>query len=352
KGEMAGVLSRLAKTIALKLAQYYYSSAAFLYLFWRWIRTGGAALTFKERQMPRKLLDNYNHKYIRLPSGINMHYVEAGDSSAPLMVMVHGYPEFWYSWRFQIDHFKDRYRVVAIDQRGYGDSSKPPNVKDYSATLLAQDLEDLIHALGYNSAVVMGHDWGGAVAWRHALKFPESVDRLIICNCPHPAAFGALLAKNKKQQSNSWYMLFFQTPRIPEATVAADDFQMLEKMFWSRGYGLRNKENFTAEDMEAWKYSFSQPDTLRSAINYYRCLYQFPDKADRKIGKCMVKTLIVWGEEDLALVKEGATLSVEWCEDATLHFIPGASHWVQQDEPNLVNKYADEFLTSDLKSSI
>ncbi|GMT02760.1 hypothetical protein PENTCL1PPCAC_24935, partial [Pristionchus entomophagus] len=121
---MPGVLTRLVSAFAINLAQYYYSSLAGLYLLWRWTRTGGGALRLKQREMPRKLIDNYNHKYILLPSGINMHY----DTTAPLMVMVHGYLEFWYSWRFQIEHFKDRYRVVAIDQRGYGDSSKPPNI--------------------------------------------------------------------------------------------------------------------------------------------------------------------------------------------------------------------------------
>ncbi|KAF8375103.1 ceeh-2, partial [Pristionchus pacificus] len=339
---MPSVLSRLASKLALKLAQYYYSALVCFYLFWRWIRTAGAALKHKERQMPKKLLDNYNHKHLVLPSGINMHYVEAGESSAPLMVMIHGYPEFWYSWRFQIDHFKDRYRVVAIDQRGYGDSSKPPNITDYSIPALTKDIDDLIHDLGYNSAVVMAHDWGGAVAWRHALSYPQSVDQLIICNCPHPAAFGQMLRSNEEQRSHSWYMIFFQTPRVPEAAVAADDFLMLEKMFWSK-YGLKNKENFTEEDMEAWKYTFSQPDALKSAINYYRCQYQHPEKG-LKFGKCIPKTLIVWGDGDKFLVKENAELSVQWCEDATLRFIPGASHWVQQDDPAIVNQHIDEFL--------
>ncbi|GMT22426.1 hypothetical protein PFISCL1PPCAC_13723 [Pristionchus fissidentatus] len=342
---MPRFLTSLVSNLYTKTLQYYYSSVAALYLSWRWIRTGGNALAIKERQMPRKLLDNYNHKFILLPSGINMHYVEEGDPSLPLMVMVHGYPEFWYSWRFQIEHFKHRYRVVAVDQRGYGDSSKPSNVQDYNVMLLAKDIDDLIHGLGYEKAVVMAHDWGGAVAWRHALNYPQSVDRLVMCNCPHPAAFSHLLKTSSDQRSHSWYMLFFQTAGIPEATVIADDFDMLEKMFWGKGFGLRNKENFTAEDMEAWKCTFSKPDCLRSAINYYRCLYQYPD--NRKIHeKCTVKTLIVWGEEDLALIKEGATLSEQWCEDATLHFIPGASHWVQQDAPQLVNQHIDNFLKS------
>ncbi|KAF8354783.1 hypothetical protein PRIPAC_96406 [Pristionchus pacificus] len=175
------------------------------------------------------------------------------------MVMVHGFPEFWYSWRFQLDHFKDRYRVVAIDQRGYGGTSKPPNIRDYSTTLLAKDLDDLIHALG-DSAVVIGHDWGGAVAWQHALLYPDSVDRLIVCNCPHPAAFSTLLqnSRNGKQQSCSWYMLFFQSSCVPEAAISSDDFHVFEQHFWGR-HGLKNKENITQDDMEAWKHTFSQP---------------------------------------------------------------------------------------------
>ncbi|GMT02761.1 hypothetical protein PENTCL1PPCAC_24934 [Pristionchus entomophagus] len=164
-----------------------------------------------------------------------------------------------------------------------------------------------------------------------------------MCNCPHPAAMASLLSKNKAQQS-CWYMLFFQTPRIPEAAVSADDFLMFEKAFWGK-YGLLNKENFTAEDMEAWKCTFSKPDYLRSAINYYRCVYQHPDKGKIK-EKCVVKTLILWGDKDAFLIKEGATLSKEWCDDATLHFIPGASHWVQQDEPKICNEHINNFLRS------
>ncbi|KAF8355538.1 hypothetical protein PRIPAC_97161 [Pristionchus pacificus] len=347
---MPGVLSRLFTKLALKSTQYFYSTLAFFYLFWRWIRSGGAALKFKERQMPKKLLDNYNHKYITLPSGINMHYVEAGVPSAPLMVMVHGYPEFWYSWRFQIDHFKDRYSVVAIDQRGYGGTSKPSKVTEYCKSLLAKDLDDLIHELGminpewrsgYESAVVIGHDWGGVVAWRHALSYPQSVDRLIVLNCPHPGAFGRVLSKSAKQRSFSWYMLFFQNLRIPEATVAADDFY-----FWGR-CALKKKENFTQEDMEAWKYTFN---CLTSAINYYRCAYQFPETEKMK-GKCIPKTLIVWGDDDKFLVTENAEMSAQCCEDAALRIIPGASHWVQQDEPKLVNDHIDDFLQNRKRSN-
>ncbi|GMS92182.1 hypothetical protein PENTCL1PPCAC_14357, partial [Pristionchus entomophagus] len=338
-----GVLTVLVAAFAIKFAQYYYSLLAGLNLLWRWARTGGDALRLKEREMPR-LIDNYTHNYILLPSGVNMHFVDAGDPNAPLMVMVHGYPGFWYSWRFQIEHFKDRYRVIAIDQRGYGDSSKPPNIADYSIPVLAKDLDDLIHGLGFDNAIVLGHDWGGIVAWRHALLYPQSVQRLIICNCPHPAAFTSLLAENGIQQCKSWYVLFFQTLYIPEATVAAEDFKVFETLYWG-DYGLTNKDNFTVEDMEAWKCTFSKPDCLRSAINYYRCLYQMPDKGNIR-QKCAVKTLILWGDNDAFLVNEGAILSKDWCDDATLQIIPGASHWVQQDEPNIVNGHIDNFLLS------
>ncbi|KAF8355751.1 hypothetical protein PRIPAC_97374 [Pristionchus pacificus] len=345
---MPSVLSRLASKLALKLAQYYYSALACFYLFWRWIRTAGAALKHKERQIPRKLLDNYTHKFSilsgtrggsrsttsRIDTVLKVNRQQCG------VFARHVVSKNQKSFDFE-DRF-DFFRVVAIDQRGYGDSSKPPNITDYSIPALTKDIDDLIHDLGYNSAVVMGHDWGGAVAWRHALSYPQSVDQLIICNCPHPAAFGQMLRTNEQQRSHSWYMIFFQTPHVPETAVAADDFLMLEKMFWSK-YGLKNKENFTQEDMEAWKYTFSQPEALTSAINYYRCQYQYPEKG-LKLGKCIPKTLIVWGDGDKFLVRENAELSVQWCENATLRMIPGASHWVQQDEPALVNERIDEFL--------
>ncbi|GMR45210.1 hypothetical protein PMAYCL1PPCAC_15405, partial [Pristionchus mayeri] len=340
---MAGAIARIVAALVGKATQYFHASIISAYLLWRWARTGGAALKAKEHKMPRKLVEDYNHKFISLPSGVNMHYVEAGDSSAPLMVLVHGFPEFWYSWRFQIDHFKDRYRVVVIDQRGYGETSKPPNITDYITTLLAKDVDDLIHGLdsstnlsssGYTSAVVIGHDWGGAVAWTHALLYPQSVARLIVCNCPHPAAFNTLLKKSSELVGIQLYMFFYQTPKIPEAAVAADDFEVFLKA------GIRNRENFTSEYLEAWKYTFN---TLRSAINYYRCAFQYPSNESIPM-KCRVKTLIIWGDQDHFLIKEGATLSTQWCDDAILHFIPGSSHWVPQDNPRLVNDHIDNFL--------
>eukprot|EP00080_Pristionchus_pacificus_P022279 PDM82299.1 ceeh-1 [Pristionchus pacificus] len=339
-----GLLSLLPNAITAKFTQYSTGLLTSLHLLWRWIRTGGAALRIKERQRP-KMLDKYTHMHTLLPSGIDMHYVEAGNRSAPLMVMVHGFPEFWYSWRFQIDHFKDRYRVVAIDQRGYGDTTKPAAIGDYRTSTLAKDLDDLIHALGADSAVVVAHDWGAWVAWTHAILYPKSVNRLIICNLPHPYVLHAMISENERQRKASWYMFFYQNPWLPEAIIAADDFKMFDACFWSKAIGLRNRDNFTEEDMEAWKYTFSQKDALNGPINFYRAAFQYPD-TKAVTAKCTVKTLIVWGDNDGALLKEGAEESLKWCDDAQLRYVPGASHWVQQDEPIVVNKYIDEFLGS------
>ncbi|GMS90677.1 hypothetical protein PENTCL1PPCAC_12852, partial [Pristionchus entomophagus] len=173
------------------------------------------------------------------------------------------------------------------------DSSKPPNIADYSFPLLIKDLDDLIHGLGYDTATVLGHDWGGGVAWTHALNYPQSVHRLIVCNIPHPAVSLRLLSTNKEQQSRSWYTLFFKTPRLPEAYTVADDFKLFDDYF--RGhYGFKKQENFTVEDMEAWKCTFSKPGCLRSALNYYRALFQNPGKGFT-METCTVKTLILWG---------------------------------------------------------
>ncbi|GMS92057.1 hypothetical protein PENTCL1PPCAC_14232, partial [Pristionchus entomophagus] len=173
------------------------------------------------------------------------------------------------------------------------DSSKPPNIADYSAPLLVKDLDDLIHELGYATATVLGHDWGGAVAWSHALHYPQSVHRLIVCNIPHPGVLLSLLSENKEQQSKSWYMLFFQTPRIPEAFHVADDFKIFDEYF--RGHmRIKNQENFTAEDMEAWKCTFSKPGCLRGGLNYYRALFQNAQGGFAE-AMCTVKTLILWG---------------------------------------------------------
>ncbi|GMT35841.1 hypothetical protein PFISCL1PPCAC_27138, partial [Pristionchus fissidentatus] len=315
-----------------------------IFVIYRFTKTKWALFTRKEHKIPDRLLMEYNHNFVQL-SDVRLHYVEEGDKSKPLLLFVHGYPEFWYSWRYQIKHFAKTHHVVAIDQRGYGDSDKPSEIDDYSAKLLAKDVKEVIEKLGHKKAILVGHDWGGAVAWFTTLIYPESISKLIIMNCPHPGAFEKVMMAVKKQILKSWYIGFYQVPWIPEATMALDDYEPIEYAFRSDFAGLKNKQNVTDEDIEAWKATFSKKGAMSPPINYYRALVK--DRNENKdIISRIVKppTLIIWGEEDPFLTIECAAFSEKMCLKGKIEYVPGSSHWVQQDHPEKVNEIMEKFI--------
>jgi len=237
-------------------------------------------------------------------------------------------------------HFASKYRVVAIDQRGYGLSSKPPYVADYKAATLASDVADVIEQLGYESCILVGHDWGGAVAWMTAMLYPHLIEKLIVLNCPHPATFQYDMTL--RQMRRSWYMFFYQTPFVPEMLIKSDDFSIFDEIFFSKPMGMVNKDNMTKEDLEVIKYTFAQKGTTKAAINYYRAMFR--SKSDLSRAQVTAPTLLIWGLKDGALGEEMADASQRYCTDLRLRKIPNASHWVQQDVPDDCNKYIEVFL--------
>ncbi|GMT06005.1 hypothetical protein PENTCL1PPCAC_28179, partial [Pristionchus entomophagus] len=278
-------------------------------------------------------------------SDVRLHYVEEGDSSKPLLLFVHGFPEFWYSWRFQIKHFAKTHHVVAIDQRGYGESEKPKETEKYTTKVLAKDVKELIEKLGHKKAVLVGQDWGGAVAWMTAFTYPEFVDKLIVLNCPHPGAYISSFWKAKRQILKSWHLLFFQVPWIPELTLSFDDFESFDYAFRSEYAGLKNPKNFTDEDLEAWKATFSKRSAFTPPLNYYRAMVRNRDETENIINRvAKPPTLIIWGEEDPFLVIECADYSNKMCLKGKVVYVPGSSHWVQQDKPEEVNKIMEQFI--------
>ncbi|GMR62949.1 hypothetical protein PMAYCL1PPCAC_33144 [Pristionchus mayeri] len=338
--EPLDVLVYLAKFVAFLLIFIPWS----LHVVYRFTQTKWALFAKKSHKIPEKLIDDYDHKFVKL-SGVRLHYVEEGDMTKPLLLFVHGFPEFWYSWRYQIKHFAKTHHVVAIDQRGYGDSDKPEGVENYSAKVLAQDIQEVIKQLGHEKAILVGHDWGGAVAWFTALIYPEVVSKLIIMNCPHPGAYEKVMRAVKSQILKSWYIGFFQTAWLPEITIGLDDYWALDVAFRSKFAGLKNQQNFTDEDAEAWKATFSQKGALTPPINYYRALVRGRDEAVDIINRvAKPSTLIIWGEEDPFLAIECAEYSQKMCQKAKVAYVPGSSHWVQQDKPEEVNKIMEEFL--------
>ena len=279
------------------------------------------------------------HRWIDV-GGLRLHCVEAG--TGPLVVLLHGFPEFWYAWRYQIPALADAgYRVVAPDLRGYNTSDKPSRVRDYRPRVLVQDVADLIVALGAGSAAVAGHDWGGGLAWLLAMQHPKRVERLVLLNAPHPVRFLKGL-RSPRQLRRSWYILAFQLPWLPERLVAARDFQALR---WIFRHQPTRPGAFTAQDIDRYVAAAAQPGALRAAINYYRAAFRANPLAQAHgLRRVDIPTLIIWGDQDRSLGRELAEPDRAWVPDVRVERIAEASHWVQADDPERVNQLMVDFL--------
>ncbi|HEY3079476.1 MAG TPA: alpha/beta hydrolase [Chloroflexota bacterium] len=271
---------------------------------------------------------------------VRLHYVEAG--RGPLVVLLHGFPEFWYSWRHQIRALAGAgFRVVAPDMRGYNLSDKPPGVAAYDLDALVEDVARLIRERGAERAVVVGHDWGGGVAWAFAMRHPEMLERLVVLNCPHPARlFDGL--RTLRQLRKSWYMFFFQLPRLPEASMRSGDFALLRRTL--RADAAR-PDAFGAEDVERYVAALSQPGALTGGINYCRAMFRrSPARRRGAIRPITAPVLVVWGERDRYLGPELAEPDPTLVPNARVERLPDASHWAQVDRPERVNALLLDFL--------
>jgi pimeloyl-ACP methyl ester carboxylesterase len=270
-------------------------------------------------------------------NGIKLHYVTQGEG--PLMLMLHGFPEFWYSWRHQIPEFARDHKVVALDLRGYNDSDKPEAKSAYVMAEFIKDIKGVIEGLGYERCVLVGHDWGGAIAWSFAYAYPALVDRLIVLNLPHPAKFAEGL-RTPQQLLRSAYIFFFQFPVLPELLIQWNDFQALEAAF--KGMAV-DKTTFSNDDIEAYKNAFAKRDALTATLNYYRNMFA-QGLTTSDWGILTVPTLLIWGEADAALGKELTYGTEKYVQDFRIRYIPNCSHWVQQERSQLVNQLMREFL--------
>jgi len=272
-------------------------------------------------------------------NGVRLHYVEQGQG--PLVVLLHGFPEFWYSWRHQIPALAEAgYRVIAPDQRGYNTSEKPRGVRSYRIEHLVDDVAALIQHAGESQATVVGHDWGGAVAWAVPMLRPEVVDKLVVMNAPHPQAL-AREFRHLRQLLRSWYVFFFQLPWLPETAVRFRRYRMIERV-------LRNEPKrpgaFSDEDIAAYKQAIAQPGALTAAINYYRAAVRrnpFDSSMQRQID---APTLLIWGEADAYLGLSLTERLEQWAPNIRVERIPDASHWVQIDAAERVNELMIDFL--------
>ena len=252
-----------------------------------------------------------------------------------LALLLHGFPELAFSWRHQIPALVDAgYEVWAPNLRGYGESSKPPKVSDYAMDSLLADIAALIDVAGRDDVTLVGHDWGAAQAWMFAARRVRPLRRLVIMNVPHPACMRREL-RSFHQVRKSWYMLFFQIPWLPEKLLCAKDAKAVGDAFIKMAV---DKSRFPAEVTDVYRQAALRPGAMRSMVNYYRALFRGLRKsASEELSIIETPTLMLWGLEDSALSKETTNGTEQYVADLTLRFLPGVSHWVQQEAPETVN---------------
>ena len=270
--------------------------------------------------------------------------VEAGPEGGPPLVLLHGFPEFWYGWRKQIEPLAAAgFHVLVPDQRGYNTSDKPRRVRDYDLGLLALDIVGLIDQAGGGKALVAGHDWGGAVAWWLGCNHPERLERLAILNCPHPLVMRDTLLESSRQRKMSFYMFLFQVPWFPERTFSRNNYAAAIKAFQATS----RPGTFTESDFERYREAWSHPGEVRSMIHWYRAALRSQRKWPREPRVRNVPTMLIWGARDRNLLREMAQPSIDLCDDSRLEFIEEASHWVQHEEPERVNRLLLDFFSED-----
>ncbi|WP_044248281.1 alpha/beta fold hydrolase [Chondromyces apiculatus] len=281
-----------------------------------------------------------SHRYTER-NGVRLHYVEAGEG--PLVVLLHGFPEFWYSWRHQIPALVAAgFRVIAPDMRGYNLSDKPAGISAYTMEELTADIAALIRASGEaRAAAVVGHDWGGGIAWGFAMHYPQLLDKLVILNAPHPErllrAFGTA-----RQLRKSWYMFFFQLPKLPELLIQRNDFE-LPRSFFKKD--MQRPDAVSEDDLARYLEAWRQPGAFTAAINYYRAIF-LPSslRAAHNPPRVDTPTLVIWGEQDSVLGSELATPDPAAAPNVRVTYLPDAGHFVHYDRPEKVNEHLLAFL--------
>jgi len=287
---------------------------------------------------------------------VRLHYVAAGPETGPVVVLLHGFPEFWYSWRHQIPALAEAgYRVVAPDLRGYNVSEKPAGVAAYRIAELAADVAGLVEAVADGASHVVGHDWGGVVAWELAARHPRAVATLTAMNAPHPGPFLREL-RRPRQALRSWYTLLFQLPWLPERLFRAGDYRLVERLV--DGEAVR-PDAFTDADVRRYKTALARPGALTAALNYYRALgrgtfrrtvratrtgIDDPDEWTLTRARTDHPALVVWGLQDAALSPRALDGLDEWVPNVRVRRIDDASHWVQADAREAVNDSLTAFL--------
>lgn len=285
-------------------------------------------------------MENLSFQFINT-NGIKLHTAVAGPEDGPLVVLLHGFPEFWFGWKNQIQPLAEKgYRVVAPDQRGYNLSDKPKGIDNYTVDSLRDDVIGIIEYFQKETAIVIGHDWGGAVAWHLAATRPEYVEKLIVLNIPHPKAMPKVFKKNPLQWMKSSYIAFFQLPDLPEKALGMEEFKTLQQSLEQTS----NPDTFSKQEIEQYKAAWSQSDALTAMLNWYRAIRRgsFKQVPETKIK---VPVRIIWGLGDQFLSPMLAKESMSFCEEVNLAFVEEATHWIQHEQPEIVNRLIDQFIS-------
>ena len=284
-----------------------------------------------------------NLEHIFLPTNdIRLHVAQSGSRYGPLVILLHGFPEFWYGWRHQIQPLVNAgLRVWVPDQRGYNLSDKPSGIAAYQLDELAKDVVGLIDSAGADQCFLVGHDWGAAVAWWVAWQYPDRLQKLAILNMPHPAVMMHTLMRSPAQLRRSWYIFFFQVPFLAEAILRNNDCSLLVKALLSGS----QPGSFTQEDLDLYLQAWWRRGAITGMLNWYRAIVRTPVNMSANLH-IKVPTLVLWGAQDTALSLSMAKPSLDLCDAGKLVIFENASHWVQHDVSDSVNKHLVEFFST------
>jgi pimeloyl-ACP methyl ester carboxylesterase len=288
------------------------------------------------------------HEFARV-NGVRLHYVYASANSPRAIFFLHGFPDFWYSWRYQLPYFAKNYHVIAVDQRGYNFSEKPKRVADYALNLLVQDIKNLADHLGLHKFALVGHDWGGAIAWEFANRFPERLSSLTVLNCPPLQVLMAEQFRDGRQLKSSYYIYLFQLPWLPERMLTRNNCAGLIRTLKALN------PSFSAEEIVAYQHAFSIPGSVRAGINYYRCaMRQFLPRylaGDRQPMEIRVPVHVIWGVRDGALQASLTTQFAPLCKNRYRIDYVNAHHFVHQEKPAVVNTLIDKWLRGSIEQN-
>lgn len=269
----------------------------------------------------------------KMINGVSLHIVEAGDAGDPVVILIHGFPEFWWAWRHQITPLANAgYHVIVPDMRGYNQSDAPPEISAYTLDTLASDVIALADAYGAERFHVVGHDWGAVIGWWVVAHYPDRIHRAVLMDGPHPGVMRKQALKHPSQALRSIYVAYFQLPWLPEAMLSRNNFAALKSKIKETAKPGAFEEGSLERYAEAWKH----PGSLTAMLNYYRALRYKP--RSKMSVRVVTPTLILWADDDAFLEHHVAEASLKLCESGQLEFIKDVTHWLHLEKPALINQ--------------